>query len=97
MNIDHNLIQKLQKLSLLDISEQEEKETIVALQEIVDFTDNLNSLDLSDIKEIHFNPAQGYSILREDIANKKEDISKDILDNAPLVENNFFVVPNIIN
>jgi len=96
MKIDHNLLKKLQKLSMLEIDSKQEQETISSLEDVVNFTDNLNDLDLSHIKEIHFNPAQGYSPLREDISEKNPDISEDILKNAPSSENNFFIVPNII-
>lgn len=96
MNIDQNLIEKLQRLSMLKISDKQEKKTIKALQDVLNFTSNLDSLDLSHIKEIHFNPAQGYTKLRDDNTQDKENLSKSILENAPLSQDNFFVVPNII-
>ena len=96
MTIDSTLITKLEKLSLLKLSDEKRQEMTSSLEEILNFTDNLNSLDLSHIKEIAFNPINGACPFREDVPNEDVSITHQVLQNAPKSEEGFFIVPNII-
>jgi aspartyl-tRNA(Asn)/glutamyl-tRNA(Gln) amidotransferase subunit C len=96
MQFDKNLIKKLQKLSMIELNSSQEQETMKSLQEILNFTKNLDTLDTSKIQDNSFRVLNNYSPLREDILSEMPDISNNIINNAPKKENNFFVVPKII-
>lgn len=94
MQIDENLLAKLEKLSSLKISDENREQTISQLSEIVQFVEVLNELDLSHDKAIS-SAVSGATPLREDIA-KTSHIIDEVLTHAPQASGHFFVVPKII-
>lgn len=95
MKIDNQLLTKLETLSALQIAEDKREGVINQLSEIVEFVENLNELDL-DNEEATFTTVAGGTPMREDVPNVDPEIKKIILENAPLSEGDFFVVPKII-
>lgn len=95
MQIDNDLLKKLEKLSSLKIADDKREEMITALSEIVEFVENLNELDL-DKEEATFTTVAGGTPMREDEPSVNPQIIKTILENAPQSENGSFVVPKII-
>lgn len=95
MTIDVALLNRLTKLGGITLEEDKLEETKSHLSEIVDFVENINKLDLDGIPA-SFNPLDYKLPMREDIVESKPQIAKDVLKNAPSVEENFFIVPKII-
>ncbi|WP_276952877.1 Asp-tRNA(Asn)/Glu-tRNA(Gln) amidotransferase subunit GatC [Helicobacter rodentium] len=95
MTIDVALLNRLTKLGGITLEEEKLEETKSHLSEIVDFVENINKLDLDGIPA-SFNPLDSKLPMREDIVESKLQIAKDVLKNAPSAEDNFFIVPKII-
>ena len=95
MQVDDLLLSKLEKLSFLKVNEEKREEIIGQLSEIVNFVDNLSALDTSGVDD-NFAMSDSATFTREDIDNRNSDVSKEILKNAPLSKDNFFIVPKII-
>jgi len=95
LQIDDALLKKLEKLSYLEIADDKREEIISQLSEIVSFVDNLSELDTTDIDPT-FGMTDKGTTLREDAARSSKEISESILSNAPHSEDNFFIVPKII-
>lgn len=95
MTIDVALLNRLTKLGGITLEEEKLEETKSHLSEIVDFVENINKLDLDGIPA-SFNPLDSKLPMREDIVESEPQIAKDILKNAPSAEDNFFIVPKII-
>ena len=95
MKIDNNLLSKLEKLSHLYISEDKREEVVSQLSDILAYVENLSELDTSSL-DSYFSTLDGGTPLREDIPVSSKEISQKILKNAPQEEDNFFVVPAII-
>ena len=95
MQIDDALLKKLEKLSYLEIADEKREEIIAQLSEIVSFVDNLSELDTTDLDPTFSMTDKGTS-LREDIPSSSQEISSSILSHAPQSEDNFFIVPKII-
>ena len=95
MKIDDKLIDRLSKLSHLNIDDADRTSLKGELNDILDFVENLNEVDVSNINAT-FTTLEGGTLLREDIVVKDEELSKNILKNAPKSEDNYFVVPQII-
>ena len=95
MQIDDALLSKLEKLSYLEIEEGKREEVISQLSKIVSFVDNLSELDTTDMDPTFAMTEKGTQ-LREDRPASSKEVSESILSNAPLSEDNFFIVPNII-
>jgi len=95
MQIDDTLLAKLEKLSHLRIADEKKTEVMAQLTEILGYIDNLNELD-TDALSPAFSTLEGGSPLREDIPREPNNIAKEILSHAPQAEDDFFIVPAII-
>ncbi|MDX1809395.1 MAG: Asp-tRNA(Asn)/Glu-tRNA(Gln) amidotransferase subunit GatC [Sulfurospirillaceae bacterium] len=95
MQIDDNLLTKLENLSALKIDDSKRAEIISELSEIVQFVEILNELNL-DKEEATFTTLAGGTPFREDTPFVNPEIIETILDNAPKSQDGYFVVPKII-
>ena len=95
MTIDNKVLENLEKLSMIKIDDDKKDELSKQLTEILEFVENLNELDTSNL-DAYFSTLSGGTPLREDIPQSKPQISKDILSHAPHAEDDFFIVPKII-
>jgi len=95
MEITNETIDKLAKLSSLEIDENKKEQLKNVLAEIVNFVENLNEIDVSHV-DAQFTTIEGGQPLREDIVDSKAEIAEHIMKHAPKVEDNSFVVPQII-
>ena len=95
MKIDNELLEKLENLSYLNIEPNKREEIISQLSDILEYVESLNELDTSNV-DSYFSTLEGGTPLREDIPSCNKEISKHILEHAPQAEDNFFIVPAII-
>jgi len=95
MTIDNTTVDKLAKLSSLTIEEDKKEAIANELAQIIEFVENLNEIDVSHV-DATFTTIEGGQKLREDVANKVDGMSEAIMANAPKSEDNYFVVPAII-
>jgi aspartyl-tRNA(Asn)/glutamyl-tRNA(Gln) amidotransferase subunit C len=95
VTIDNKVLENLEKLSMLKIAESKKEELAGQLTEILKYIENLNELD-TDKLEASFSTLSGGTPMREDISNRNPQVAKDIFSHAPNAENDFFIVPKII-
>ena len=95
MEIDENLLKRLEKLSHLRISEEKREEIMSQLSDILRYVENLNELDTEGL-DPYFSTLKGGTPMREDRAVRDTGVSEDILSHAPEKTDGFFVVPAII-
>ena len=95
MTINNETIDKLAKLSSLDIPQENKEALSKELDEIIGFVENLNQIDVSSV-DATFTIIDGGQQLREDVACKDEEMIEAIMKNAPKSEDNYFIVPAII-
>ncbi len=95
MQINNTVLEKLEKLSHLYIDEDKKDEVKNQLSEIVSYIENLAQLDTSSL-DASFSTLEGGTPMREDIIVPNLTVGKSILSHAPLSEDDFFVVPAII-
>ena len=95
MTIDNTTVDKLAKLSSLEISEDRKESIAKELADIVTFVENLNEIDVSHV-DATFTTVLGGQPLREDVAIKEDGLAEHIMANAPKSEENYFIVPTII-
>ena len=95
MKIDNNLLSKLEKLSHLNVADEKREEIISQLSDILEYVESLKELDTSNI-DSYFSTLDGGTPLREDTPMCNKEINESIIKNAPLAEDNFFIVPAII-
>ena len=95
MKIDNDLLTKLEKLSHLNIADEKREEVVSQLSDILAYVENLSELDTSDL-DSYFSTLDGGTPLKEDEPISSIEINKSILENAPKSQENFFIVPAII-
>ena len=95
MKIDNDLLSKLEKLSHLYIADEKRDEVVSQLSDILAYVENLSELDTSTL-DSYFSTLDGGTPLRADMPASSKEINQSILNNAPKAEDNFFVVPAII-
>ena len=95
MQIDNTVLTKLEKLSHLRVDEAKKEEIIGQLTEIVSYIENLSELDTSAL-DASFSTLEGGTPMREDLPQSDLTIPESILTHAPKSEDDFFIVPAII-
>ncbi|MCD6654849.1 MAG: Asp-tRNA(Asn)/Glu-tRNA(Gln) amidotransferase subunit GatC [Sulfurovum sp.] len=95
MHIDSTVLNKLEKLSHLRVDERKKEEIMKQLTEILAYVDNLNELD-TEMLDASFSTLEGGTPMREDSIRESDTIAKEVLSHAPQSQNDFFVVPAII-
>jgi len=95
VKINDDLLKNLEKLSALKVSDNKREEIISQLSDILAYVENLSELDTSNV-DSYFSTIEGGTPLREDVVVSSKEISEQILKNAPQTEDNFFIVPAII-
>ena len=96
MQIDHTILARLEKLSHLYVDGDKKEAIIAQLSDIVTYVDSLSELD-TDHLDAAFSTLEGGTPLREDNPHRQPDIPASILEHAPQQEDDFFIVPAIID
>lgn len=94
MSINKETVKKISKLSRIASNEQFEDSMIKDLNSILKFVEQLNELNIKNIEPLS-SVVEQKLFQREDIVkimNEKEDILK----NSPDKNENYFVVPKVI-
>jgi aspartyl-tRNA(Asn)/glutamyl-tRNA(Gln) amidotransferase subunit C len=93
--IDNTVLAKLEKLSMLKIEDEKKEELASQLTEILSYVENLTELNTDEL-DASFSTLEGGTPLREDMPKPQPEIAKNIFSHAPNAENDFFIVPKII-
>jgi len=95
MQINDEVLEKLEKLSHLRVDENKKEEIKEQLTGILNYIENLNELN-TDTLSPTFSTLDGGTPMRVDTPREKNDIAKDILSKAPQSQDDYFIVPAII-
>lgn len=95
MQVDDALLTRLEKLSYVKIADGKRAEVIGQLSEILTFVDNLGELDTEGVDDT-FAMTENGTFARADVAACDTQINADILSHAPRSDDDFFIVPKII-
>ncbi len=95
MQINENLLEKLEKLSNLKVPDEKRSEIEQQLSDIVGFVENLSELNTDGV-EATFSTVESGATLRDDVPAQNRAVGDDILSHAPKAADHFFIVPKII-
>ncbi|WP_370930916.1 Asp-tRNA(Asn)/Glu-tRNA(Gln) amidotransferase subunit GatC [Bartonella sp. DGB1] len=94
MTIDIETIEHIAKLARIALTEEEKTKITAEFTSLLAFLDCLNEVDTNNVTAtasiVHTNLS-----MRPDIVNDGDKV-KDILANAPLTEEGFFLVPKVV-
>ena len=92
--MDKKTVTTISYLSRLKIDDQKEEKIIEDLDNIIKFVDQLNIIDTSDIAPLT-NPLEKTAKTRKDIVTAK-NLKKDLLEVAPSSNDDYFLVPRVV-
>ena len=94
MKVDKKTIENTAELAKLYLSDQDKEELTKEMSDIITYVEKISELETSDIKPTD-NIADLKNVFREDVV--KESIDRSEIEKiAPQYDNNYFVVPKII-
>jgi aspartyl-tRNA(Asn)/glutamyl-tRNA(Gln) amidotransferase subunit C len=93
MNIDHDVILKLEKLARLRLTEDERTRFSIDLTKIIGMIDKLQSLDTTDVEPLRYLTELPAEPRNDEVKNQ---LSREkALENAPNTDGEFFRVPKM--
>ncbi len=92
--MDKKTVTTISYLSRLKIDDQKEEKIIEDLDNIIKFVDQLNIVDTSDVAPLT-NPLEKTAKTRKDIVTAK-NLKKDLLEVAPASNDDYFLVPRVV-
>ena len=94
MTINKEAVKKISKLSRIASNDKFETSMIKDLNTILKFVDQLNEIDTKDIEPLS-SVVEQKLFQREDVVKKMNE-KEEILKNSPNKNENYFVVPKVI-
>lgn len=94
MTITKDTVKKISKLSRIASNEKFEENMIKDLNAILKFVDQLNEVKIKNIEPLASTVEQ--ELIKRDDEVKKMNEKKDILINSPEENDDFYVVPKVI-
>lgn len=94
MQVDEATVRRIARLARIKISDAEAKGLEKELSGILDWVAQLDEVDTSNVEPMTRVVAQKLK-MRDDVVTDGE-IADQIVANAPLAEDNFFVVPKVV-
>ncbi len=94
MAINKEAVKKISKLSRIASNDEFETSMIKDLNTILKFVDQLNEVDTKDIEPLS-SVVEQKLFQREDVVKKMNE-KEEILKNSPNKNENYFVVPKVI-
>ena len=94
MTITKDTVKKISKLSRISTNSKFEEEMIKDLNLIIKFVDQLNELNIDNVEPLS-SVVNEKATLRDDEV-KKMNAKDDILKNSPEDNENYYVVPKVI-
>ena len=92
--MDKKTVTTISYLSRLKIDDEKEEKIINDLDNIIEFVDQLNDVDTSDIAPLA-NPLEKTAKTRKDIVTAK-NLKKELLEVAPSANEDYFLVPRVV-
>ena len=94
MTINKEAVKKISQLSRIASNDEFETSMIKDLNTILKFVDQLNEIDTKDIEPLS-SVVEQKLFQREDVVKKMNE-KEEILKNSPNKNENYFVVPKVI-
>ena len=94
MQVDEATVRRIARLARIKITDQEAQELQKELSGILDWVEQLGEVDTSGVEPM--TRVVPISLKMREDAVTDGDIADDVLRNAPMSEDHFFVVPKVV-
>lgn len=94
MQVDENTVRRIARLARISITDEEAKSLESELTGILNWVEQLDEVETDDVEPMTRVVAQDLK-MRDDQVTDGE-IADDIVKNAPMVDDHYFVVPKVV-
>lgn len=95
MSVTRKEVEHIAELARLELTESELEEYTVQLNQILEYVEKLNELDTENVQPLS-HPVEAVNIFRDDVLKPSID-REGVLKNAPSKDEDFFMVPKVID
>jgi aspartyl-tRNA(Asn)/glutamyl-tRNA(Gln) amidotransferase subunit C len=94
MQVDENTVRRIARLARIKITDEEARSLEGELSGILNWVEQLDEVDTSGIEPMTRVVAQELKQRQDEVTDG--EIADQIIKNAPLVDDNYFVVPKVV-
>ena len=94
MSVDEATVQRVARLARIKVQDEDLPRLAGELNVILDFVEQLNEVDVSGVQPLTSVVAMKMK-MRDDVVTDG-NIAKDVTQNAPASEDDFFMVPKVV-
>lgn len=94
MHVDEATVRRIARLARIKITPDEAKGLEKELSGILDWVEQLKEVDTSDVEPMTRVVAQDLKQRKDEVTDG--EIADQVVANAPLTEDNFYVVPKVV-
>ena len=94
MHVDEATVRRIARLARIKITPEEAKSLEGELSGILDWVEQLKEVDTSNVEPMTRVVAQGLKKRKDEVTDG--EIADQVVANAPMTEDNFYVVPKVV-
>jgi len=94
MQVDEATVRRIARLARIKITDEEARELQKELSGILDWVEQLDEVDTSGVEPMTRVVPIGLKMRQDEVTDG--NVADDILKNAPMSEDHFFVVPKVV-
>lgn len=94
MQVDEATVRRIARLARIKITDDEARELQAELSGILDWVDQLNEVDTSNVEPMTRVVPIRLKMRKDEVTDG--NIADDIVKNAPMTDDHFFVVPKVV-
>ncbi len=94
MHVDEKTVRRIARLARIKITDEEARSLEGELSGILNWVEQLGEIDTSDVAPMTRVVAQKLKMREDKVVDG--EIADDIVKNAPMVDDHYFVVPKVV-
>jgi aspartyl-tRNA(Asn)/glutamyl-tRNA(Gln) amidotransferase subunit C len=94
MNVDETTVRRIARLARIKITDEEAKSLEKELSQILNWVEQLDEIDTKDVEPMTRVVAQELKKRKDEVTDG--EISDDVIRNAPMADDHFYVVPKVV-
>jgi aspartyl-tRNA(Asn)/glutamyl-tRNA(Gln) amidotransferase subunit C len=94
MNVDETTVRRIARLARIKITDEEAKGLEKELTQILTWVEQLGEIDTKDVEPMTRVVAQELKKRKDEVTDG--EIADDVIRNAPMAEDHFYVVPKVV-
>jgi aspartyl-tRNA(Asn)/glutamyl-tRNA(Gln) amidotransferase subunit C len=94
MNVDETTVRRIARLARIKITDEEAKSLEKELSQILNWVEQLGEIDTNEVEPMTRVVAQQLKKRKDEVTDG--EIADDVIRNAPMADDHFYVVPKVV-